>query len=295
MAEESGKDDLLNDFLKVNIKTLKLVGLWNNFGSERKTYEAYTVFSLFVSTVISIHVVTQVADLFYSWGDLDNFSATASTFLTYSAALIKQLCYLKNSRRIYGMVYRLRDGKLSPPSTWSEEQKKVANAYDKHARTMSWSYYSLGIGCLLGFAMTAIISTSVQKQDGASSRKLPYRAVFPFDTEQIGYYGIAFSFQMLVILFGPTVNIGVDTMFVGLVIHACGQFKILKNSLRNIKQRATNVLEIGRARQKDASCKSDGTLTEDSQEEVACFSEKLRRQMSDQLNECLRHHQEILM
>jgi hypothetical protein len=299
MAEESGKDDLLNDFLKVNIKTLKLVGLWNNFGLERKTHDAYTVFSLFVSTVISIHVMTQVADLFYSWGDLDNFSATASTFLTYGAALIKQLCYLKNSKRIYGMVYRLRDGKLSSPSTWSEEQKKVANAYDKHAKIMSWSYYSLGIGCLFGFAMTAILSTSVQTQDGAnstvaSSRKLPYRAVFPFDTEQIGYYGIAFSFQMLVILFGPTVNIGVDTMFVGLVIHACGQFKILKNSLRNIKQRATNVLEIGRARQKDALRKSDGTVTEDS-EELACFLEKLRQQMSDELKECLRHHQEILM
>jgi hypothetical protein len=300
MTEESAKDDLLNDFLKVNIKTLKLVGLWNSFGLERKKHGAYTVFSLFVSTVISIHVLTQVADLFYSWGDLDNFSATASTFLTYGAALIKQLCYLKNSKRIYGMVYRLRDGKLSPPSTWSEEQKKVANAYDKHASTMSWSYYSLGIGCLFGFAMTAILSTSIQTQNGAnstvaSSRKLPYRAVFPFDTDQIGYYGIAFSFQMLVILFGPTVNIGLDTMFVGLIIHACGQFKILKSSLRNIKQRATNVLEIGRAREKGVPCKSDGTVLEDSQEELACFLEKLQQQMSEELNECLRHHQEILM
>ncbi|PNF29688.1 hypothetical protein B7P43_G13064 [Cryptotermes secundus] len=202
MAEGSVKDSLMKDFLKVNIKTLKLVGLWNSFGLERKTNGAYTVFSRFVSTVIFIHVVTQVTDLFYTWGDLENFSATASTFLTYGAALIKQLCYLKNSKRIYRMVYRLRDEKLSPPSTWSEEQKNIANDYDRHARTMSWSYYSLGIGCLLGFAMTAIVSTSTETTDEANStttsRKLPYRAVFPFDTEKVEYYGIAFSFQMFI-------------------------------------------------------------------------------------------------
>jgi hypothetical protein len=300
MAEESEKNDLLKDFLKVNIKTLKLVGLWNCFGSERKAHGAYTVFSWFVSTVISIHVATQIADLFYTWGDLDNFSATASTLLTYGAALIKQLCYLKNSKRIYAIVYRLRDGELSPPSTWSKEQEKVAGAYDKHARTMSWSYYSLGVGCLFGFAMTAIVSASIQAQDGAnstaaSSRKLPYGAVFPFDTEQEGFYGIAFSFQMLVILFGPTVNIGLDTMFVGLVIHACGQFTILKHSLRNIKQRATKLLELERKSEKRVPDKIDGSVSEDNQEERVCFQEELQQRMSDELNECLKHHQKILM
>lgn len=289
----------MRDFLKVNIKTLKLVGLWNSFGLERKTHGVYTVFSWFVSTVIFIHVVTQVADLFYTWGDLENFSATASTFLTYGAALIKQLCYLKNSKRIYRMVYRLSDGKLSPPSIWSEEQKNIANAYDKHARTMSWSYYSLGIGCLLGFAMTAIVSTSTETKDEANStatsRKLPYRAVFPFDTEKVEYYGIAFSFQMLVILFGPTVNIGLDTMFVGLIIHACGQFKILKNSLRNIKHRAINILETEKTREEVSLRKTDVTTSEDNQEEHICCWETLQQQMSKELNECLQHHQEILM
>jgi hypothetical protein len=299
MTEESGKDDLMKNYLGVNIKTLRLVGLWNSFDSSNKSYHAYTIFSWFVSTVIFIHVATQVADLCYTWGDLDSFSATASTTLTYGAALIKQLCYLANSRRIYRMVHRLRDGKLSPPPKWSEEQKNIANSHDRHARTMSWSYYSLGIGCLFGFAMTAIVSNIILTQDGtnsteASSRKLPYRAVFPFDIEQIEYYGIAFSFQMLVILFGPTVNIGLDTMFVGLVIHACGQFKILENALRNIKQRATKILEIDSIRE-HARDKCDRTLSKDNREEDNCFLDSLQQQMSKGLNECLQHHQEILM
>jgi hypothetical protein len=300
MTGESGSDDFMKDYLRVNIKTLRMVGLWNSFGLWNKSHHAYTIFSCFVSTVIFIHVATQVADLFYTWGDLESFSATASTTLTYGAALIKQLCYLANSKRIYRAVHRLRGGKLSPPSKWSEEQKNIAKSYDRHARTMSWCYYSLGIGCLFCFAMTAIVSISIQTQDGknsteATSRKLPYRAVFPFDTEQIEYYGIAFSFQMLVILFGPTVNIGLDTMFVGLVIHACGQFKILKNALRNIKQRATKTLEIEGIREKDARDKTYRTVPKDNRKEDIYFLETLQQQMSKRLNDCLQHHQEILM
>jgi len=301
MAEESDKDCLLKDFLRVNIKTLKMVGLWNSFGLERKTRPAYTTYSWFVATVIFLHVATQVADLFYVWGDLDNFSATASTLLTYGAALIKQLCYLVNSNQICRMVYGLRDGKLSPPSKWSEEQKNIAKSYDRHARTMSWSYYSLGIGCLFCFAMTAIVSNSIPthaetNSTAPSPRKLPYRAVFPFDTEQVGYYGIAFSFQMLVILCGPTVNIGLDTMFVGLVIHACGQFKILKNALRNIKLRATIVVDNEKIKNRDSTTdEHDSKTAHDNQEEDDRFLENLQQKMSIGLNECLQHHQEILV
>jgi hypothetical protein len=299
MAEKSGKDDLLKDFLRVNTKTLKMVGLWNSFGLERKRRPAYTIYSWFVAAVIFIHVVTQVADLLYIWGDLGGFSATASTLLTYGAALIKQLCYLVNSNQIYRMVHRLRDGKLSPPFKWSEEQKNIARSYDRHARIMSWSYYSLGIGCLFCFAMTAIVSNSIPKQAGTNSteptpRKLPYRAVFPFDIEQVGYYAIAFGFQMLVILFGPTVNIGLDTMFVGLVIHACGQFKILKNALRNIKQRTTSIVDNERIKEEDSSDETDRNTSHDNQEQHDRFLENLQQQMSIGLHDCLQHHQEIL-
>jgi hypothetical protein len=301
MADESDKDGLLKDFLRVNIKTLKLVGMWNSFGLERKTRPAYTTYTWFVATVIFLHVATQAAHLFYVWGDLDNFSATTSTLLTHGASLIKQLCYLVKSNQIYCLVYRLRDGKLSPPSKWSEEQKNIAKSYDRHARIMSWSYYSLGIGCLFCFAMTAIVSISFPTHAGTNStapspRKLPFGATFPFDIEQAGYFGIAFSFQMLVILFGPTVNIGLDTMFVGLVIHACGQFKILKKGLRNIKQRATIVVDNEQIIKRDpATDKHKRKTSHDNHEEHDRLLENLQQKMSIGLNECLQHHQEILM
>jgi hypothetical protein len=300
MMEESGNYDFMKDYLRVNIKTLKMGGLWNTFDVHSKSHQAYRVFSVFLSTIILLHVSTEVADLFYSWGDLENFSATASNAFTYGAALIKQRCYLANSRRIYRMVNRLRDGKLCPPSKWSQEQKNIANSYDRHVRTMSWCYYGLGIACLSCCVMSAIVSNSIQSQDGTNSteappRILPYRGVFPFDTEQIGYYRLTFSFQMLVIVFAPTVNIGIDTLFIGLVIHSCGQFEILKNALRNIKRKATEVLETERIREEGARDKVDRNVPEDNRHEDTPFLENLQQQMSKGLNDCLQHHQQILM
>jgi hypothetical protein len=85
-------------------------------------------------------------------------------------------------------------------------------------------------------------------------------------------------------------------MFVGLVIHACGQFKILKNALRNIKQRATIVVDKKKKKKGDSNTdEHDRKTSHDNQEEHDRFLENLQQKMSIGLNECLQHHQEILM
>jgi DNA-directed RNA polymerase specialized sigma subunit len=84
-------------------------------------------------------------------------------------------------------------------------------------------------------------------------------------------------------------------MFVSLVIHACGQFEILKSGLRNIKQRATLVVDNEQIKQGDsASDETDRKTSPDNQEEHDIFLEKLQQKMSIGLKDCVQHHQEIL-
>ena len=40
------------------------------------------------------------------------------------------------------------------------------------------------------------------------------------------------------LIFGPMINVGTDTFITGLMIHACGEFRVLKKSLKLLKQRA---------------------------------------------------------
>jgi hypothetical protein len=69
-------------------------------------------------------------------------------------------------------------------------------------------------------------------------QELPLKAWFPIDIQQPGNYLLIFGFQLIIVAVGPMINIGTDTFITGLIIHACGEFRILKKSLRSLKQRA---------------------------------------------------------
>jgi hypothetical protein len=69
-------------------------------------------------------------------------------------------------------------------------------------------------------------------------QELPLKAWFPVDMQQTRNYLLIFGFQLVIVIVGPMVNIGTDTFITGLIIHACGEFRVLKKSLRLLKQRA---------------------------------------------------------
>jgi hypothetical protein len=71
------------------------------------------------------------------------------------------------------------------------------------------------------------------------------KAWYPMDMRQVGNYMLAFIFQLVIITVGPMINIGSDTFLMGLMIHACGEFRVLKQSLRSLKQRAAQLRDEG--------------------------------------------------
>jgi hypothetical protein len=64
------------------------------------------------------------------------------------------------------------------------------------------------------------------------------KAWFPMDMQQTRNYLLIFGFQLIIIIVGPMVNIGSYTFITGLIFHACGEFRVLKKSLKLLKQRA---------------------------------------------------------
>ena len=74
------------------------------------------------------------------------------------------------------------------------------------------------------------------------------------DMQQTRNYLLIFGFQAIIIIVGPMVNIGTDTFITGLIIHACGEFRVLKMSLQLLKQRALQL------QQQENSCRSERDL-----------------------------------
>jgi hypothetical protein len=91
-----------HDFLAINVKVMHLVGLWNHHWQQKDSwrYFLYTGYAWFLILIMAVHFVTQMLELYFSWGDFTDFANNAWFANTYAAAIIKQVCILAQLDRV---------------------------------------------------------------------------------------------------------------------------------------------------------------------------------------------------
>ncbi|KAJ4432497.1 hypothetical protein ANN_21117 [Periplaneta americana] len=316
------------DFLSINVKVLHLVGLWNHHWQHKNRwrYWAYLAYAVFMIVIMMIHFVTEVLELIFTWGDFTTFASTAWFANNYGASIIKQIFILAQTDRVQDTTMKLRGGVLSRGLRWSQEQDEIARSTNRQVRYLSIGYYAVAVSSCLGLFAIAIRTSYSQLYEAftgaanftehAGSMDLPLKAWFPYDVQQPMNYLWTFGFQLIIVAVGPMINIGTDTFITGLIIHACGELRILKKSIRNLEQRALQLLLEDRKPQVGQKMKlSKLPLLED----VNPVSERIRNDNSGiqerlgndrmpiytkaelqpklyhALVECTQHHQQVLM
>jgi hypothetical protein len=90
------------DFLSLNVKVMHLVGLWNHHWQSKRSwrYYAYFGYALFMVLMMTVHTVTLVLELYFSWGDFTNFASTAWFASNFGASVIKQIFILAQKDRV---------------------------------------------------------------------------------------------------------------------------------------------------------------------------------------------------
>lgn len=88
--------------MAINVKVMHLVGLWNHHWQNKRSwrYFAYLGYSLFMVFILTIHSLTVVLELCFSWGDFTNFANIAWYASNYGASVIKQLFILAQTDRV---------------------------------------------------------------------------------------------------------------------------------------------------------------------------------------------------
>jgi hypothetical protein len=91
-----------HDFLAINVKVMHLVGLWNYHVEDKSSWRcmAYFGYALFMVAIMTVHFVTEVLELYFSWGDFTNFASTAWFANNYGASIIKQVFILAQAARV---------------------------------------------------------------------------------------------------------------------------------------------------------------------------------------------------
>jgi hypothetical protein len=254
MNSSANEAHVINNILLVNLKLLKLVGLWQGNISTLKVSWAvklYTIYRWALLIIMYLHTVTEYLDIVFTWGDLENLAANGSVTLIYTACIMKQTVFLLYEKRLQHLVQSLQSGYLATSLRWTKDHYKILHDADHRARAASWRYYYLVIGTIISFFVTAILSSYGTvfglegfTQGNQTVKTLVFKAWFPFDIQQSGYFEIAFCFQIISCTMGPAINAGMDTFLVSVIINCCGEFKVLKYSLRTMRDRAEELLAL---------------------------------------------------
>jgi len=254
MNSPVNEDHVINNILVVNLKLLKLVGLWQGNRSSTKvswTINLYIIYRWALLLIMYLHTATEYIDIVFSWGDLENLAATGSVALIYTTCIMKHTLFLFYEKRLQHFVQSLQSGFLATSLRWTNNHYKILNDADRRAQVASWRYYYLVIVTISSFFIRSILtsySTDLGleglRQGNQTVKTLVFKAWFPFDIQQSGYFEIAFCFQIISCIMGPAVNSAMDTFIVSVIINCGGELKVLKYSLRTIKERADELLTL---------------------------------------------------
>lgn len=276
------EDHDINNILVVNLKLLKLLGLWQGNISALKFSWAIKLFISYrwaLLIILYLHTATEYLDIVFTWGDLENLAATGSVTLIYTACIMKQTIFLLYEKRLKDLVQRLRSGYLATSLRWTEDHYKILQKADCRAQAASWRYYYLCIGTLISFFTRSILVSygsalglEILNQGNQTVKTLVFKAWFPFDIQQPGNFEIAFCFQIISCIMGPAVNAGMDTLLVSVIINCCGEFKVLKYSLRTIRERAEYLLASEKLHKMESFSASEALECENSRREQPGFS-----------------------
>jgi hypothetical protein len=79
-----------------------MAGLWNPHWRNKHSwrYVAYLGYALFMVFVLTLHTVTLVLELYFSWGDFTNFGDIAWSVSNFAATIIKQIFILAQTDRV---------------------------------------------------------------------------------------------------------------------------------------------------------------------------------------------------
>ncbi|XP_021935176.1 uncharacterized protein LOC110837397 [Zootermopsis nevadensis] len=252
MNSSVNEEHVVNNILAVNLKLLKLLGLWQGHTASFKFSWAIKLFIFYrwaLLIIMYLHTATEYLDIVFTWGDLENLAATGSVTLIYTTCIMKQTVFLLFEKRLQDLVHSLRSGNLATSLRWTKQHFEILHIADRRAQAASWRYYYLCIGTIISFFITSIISSYGTafglegfSQGNQTVKTLVFKAWFPFDIQQSGYFEIAFCFQIITCTMGPAINVGMDTLLVSVIINCCGEFRVLKYSLRTIRERAEELL-----------------------------------------------------
>ena len=209
--------------INLNIKILKLVGLWPP-GDESYKKNFYTLYSATILIVfVCGHNFFQAVNLFFILDDFDSFTASIFVTLSTLASVLKSYSLVQNMSSLKHLFVTIRDQMFLPKN---QEQIMLIKFGMRIWKSVFLLINFVAGNCVLFWTAFPIL-------DGASYR-LPFLAWYPFRTTVSPNYELVYLYQVAAIAVIAMVNVNIDSLIGALNMIIGAQCDILCDNLKNL-------------------------------------------------------------
>lgn len=220
----------LREFVTLNLKCIHFFGyFFPRFEKpSRKRVFYYMYASTFVGFAFILSLLSQMAKMIESFGDMEKMTDASFLLLTNVVQSIKISVFNTYRPRVWQLVESMNREAFKP---------KNADQYNILTREIQMSKYItvlFFIACVITCVSWGI--SPIFDKSGGDKRKLPLSGWYPFETDKSPVFELTYVYQMFVTTVGGLGNISMDTFMSGCIMNLSAQISVLNNALKNMGQ-----------------------------------------------------------
>ncbi|XP_014482547.1 PREDICTED: uncharacterized protein LOC106748489 [Dinoponera quadriceps] len=210
--------------LRMNFLIYTVGGVWRpirwSSSFAKLLYSAFTF-----CTIVPLYflVLTQFMDLVLVVDNMDDFTTNSLMFVTIIAVCCKATIAVIRRDRIIGLVQTLSREPCKPQDV---DESAIQSKFDKFIRSCSIKYSLLATSSITGLTIRSVLNV----MQGI----LPYRVWLPYDSNISLTFWITSIQQIVSLIFATIINVGTETLVLGLFLQTCAQLEIFERRLHKL-------------------------------------------------------------
>lgn len=221
-----------DSLLGLNIKMLKLMGLWTHEGSKIKHYLHFILMYAYLYLAGLVCFCGIVRQSMYGIDDLEGFVESTIAFLDWCGMMYMQHCFTSRLEKIRNLILSIEELREFCPPEVIEDTESNVRKY-----TTGFFIYAI-LGNLLNAALSLMDKSNCEKsRNPAMALRDPcgstVRGYWLFDIDNSYLYWTAILACFQACLIASLIAFAITTLLIGALMHTIAQLKYCRKMLND--------------------------------------------------------------
>ncbi|XP_011882884.1 PREDICTED: uncharacterized protein LOC105570367 [Vollenhovia emeryi] len=213
------------NLMKFTLMICALAGCWQPLmWTSLFKHIIYKAYAMFLISSLYIFLLSQFINIILNVGNSDEFTDALYMMLTILVAGYKQAYMWIDRKNVMIIINVLTEKPFAPYET---HEVTIQEKFEQKIQNNTRRYLTIVMMSITSI-LTMSVSTDLMK------RNLTYKAWIPFDYSSPATYFVVYTHQLIAMSTSGIVNVAVESLLCGFLLHICCQFEILEYRLTKL-------------------------------------------------------------